>query len=277
MPTWTRTSGPSSPRRSVLRLIALSPALYLLGSLGSSTAYAQETSEPPLKGYSPVAELKWSRWPLDNMSSVTTRFGEATERGTHRGTDLGAVPYGTFPFIYAPADGTVVNFLNSYDAEYDQPTFGIAVCLDHEQTPWYSLYAHMTEAYVSVGDKVKAGQVIGKMGYTGTVLPKGPGGTHLHWQVCKSSQFPTDISYSTDPMAIPLVAASASTAGITEGRVREIVGEVLDSRKMERNFADSMTKRISGIHDATDPAKPLRDQLAGIRAATDLNNPDFIA
>ena len=49
-----------------------------------------------------------------------------------------------------------------------------------EVTAWY---AHLTERRVSVGDTVRAGQVIGTVGFQGHVIPQGPGGSHLHFEV----------------------------------------------------------------------------------------------
>lgn len=105
-----------------------------------------------------------------------------------------ACPEGT-P-IYAPAGGRVVDFVNSWTWFNGQQvrSFGNAVCLDHEHTPWYSLYGHMTETRVSVGDVVDAGDLIGISGATGVAY-----GAHLHWQVCRSAAFPVDITLSADP------------------------------------------------------------------------------
>jgi murein DD-endopeptidase MepM/ murein hydrolase activator NlpD len=41
-----------------------------------------------------------------------------------------------------------------------------------------TLYGHMTDIYVHMGDKVSQGQIIGKMGSTGRST-----GTHLHFEV----------------------------------------------------------------------------------------------
>lgn len=49
-----------------------------------------------------------------------------------------------------------------------------------EITAWY---AHLTERRVSVGDSVRAGQVIGTVGYQGNVRPTGPSGSHLHFEI----------------------------------------------------------------------------------------------
>jgi murein DD-endopeptidase MepM/ murein hydrolase activator NlpD len=72
--------------------------------------------------------------------------------------------------IYAPADGVVV-FTDSVIVR------GNATVIDHG---WgiYSAYGHQSEILVNVGDQVKQGQLIGRVGETGRVS-----GPHLHWEI----------------------------------------------------------------------------------------------
>lgn len=44
-------------------------------------------------------------------------------------------------------------------------------------------YAHLSARNVREGQTVQAGQVIGAVGYEGNVKPKGPGGSHLHFEI----------------------------------------------------------------------------------------------
>ncbi len=88
----------------------------------------------------------------------------------HSGLDFG-VCSDVKPFdIYAPAPGVVV---------FTGPLVvrGNATVVDHG---WgvYTGYWHQEEIYVSVGQQVSAGQLIGKIGQTGRVT-----GPHLHWEV----------------------------------------------------------------------------------------------
>ncbi|GAA3612686.1 hypothetical protein GCM10022236_13060 [Microlunatus ginsengisoli] len=44
-------------------------------------------------------------------------------------------------------------------------------------------YAHLSQRDVRVGQTIRAGQIIGRSGYTGHVIPAGPRGAHLHYEI----------------------------------------------------------------------------------------------
>ncbi|MBR4909711.1 MAG: peptidoglycan DD-metalloendopeptidase family protein [Clostridia bacterium] len=85
----------------------------------------------------------------------------------HKGVDLRA-PSGTA--IMAVAAGTVVSAGRS-------GSYGNCVVIDHGNG-LSTLYAHASKIYVSVGDKVSAGEVIALVGSTGYST-----GYHLHFEV----------------------------------------------------------------------------------------------
>ena len=116
------------------------------------------------------------QWPLPVPGTITSPQGYRTDPITgevsyHSGTDI-AVPEGT-P-ILAAADGTVTiaNGLDSWGGSY-----GYHVKLDHGGG-LITLYAHCSSICVTVGQQVKAGQVIAYVGHTGRAM-----GPHLHFEV----------------------------------------------------------------------------------------------
>jgi len=110
---------------------------------------------------------------LPAAASMFSAFGaERAYNGSdfnrhHTGADFAGAP-GT-PVIAAAAGRVVLaDTLNIR---------GVCVVIDHG---WgvYTLYAHMSDRYVNLGDFVQAGQAIGAIGSTGRAT-----GAHLHWEV----------------------------------------------------------------------------------------------
>jgi murein DD-endopeptidase MepM/ murein hydrolase activator NlpD len=110
------------------------------------------------------------RWPI--RGSVNSGFGPRRSPWSgapeqHEGIDIGS-PSGT-P-VAAPAAGTVV----TADARGD---FGKHVMIDHGNGV-RSLYGHLKEIEVKVGQHVEKGQVVGLVGSTGRST-----GPHLHYEL----------------------------------------------------------------------------------------------
>lgn len=119
------------------------------------------------------------RSPLAFNARVTSSFNPkrfhpiSKKVRPHNGTDFGA-PTGT-P-IRSVADGTVV-----YAGR--NGGHGNFVKIVH-QSPYKTSYSHLSKISVKKGQKVKQGQVIGKVGSTGAST-----GPHLHYQVWKNNKF----------------------------------------------------------------------------------------
>ena len=97
-------------------------------------------------------------------------FGRGYE--FHSGIDISA-PQGSK--VLATADGVVV-FAGWYG------DYGKTVIIRHP-SGYFTLYAHLSEIDVKKGQKVKAGDVVGRVGSTGRST-----GPHLHYEVIRDSK-----------------------------------------------------------------------------------------
>jgi len=111
-----------------------------------------------------------SIWPASG--TVTSEFGERRSTHTHKGIDI-ANNKGT-P-IKATANGTVI-------AVGSSGNFGRRIMIyhgtDENGTTYVTIYAHLSDFKVGIGEKVDQGDIIGLMGNTGFSK-----GSHLHYEV----------------------------------------------------------------------------------------------
>ena len=99
----------------------------------------------------------------------------------HTGQDFPA-PSGTA--LRSSDDGIVIRSEALRDGAGNYRSYGnlivVAVAGSPGTTVWY---AHLSRRDVTVGQRVRAGQKIGATGFTGHVIPAGPGGAHLHYEI----------------------------------------------------------------------------------------------
>ncbi len=111
-----------------------------------------------------------SIWPASGV--VTSEFGEVRITHIHQGIDIAN---NTGTPIRATANGTVI-------AVGTSGNFGKRIMIyhgtDENGTTYVTIYAHLSEFKVEVGEKVSQGDLIGLMGNTGVST-----GTHLHYEV----------------------------------------------------------------------------------------------
>lgn len=118
-------------------------------------------------------ELFWQKGFIIPVEGRTSgRFGgqrimNGKKMNPHMGMDI-AVIEGT-P-VKAPADG-IVTLSSNNNYFYS----GNVVIIDHGYG-LYTIYAHLKDATIKTGSKVKKGDIIGTVGKTGRVT-----GAHLHW------------------------------------------------------------------------------------------------
>jgi uncharacterized protein YgiM (DUF1202 family) len=115
------------------------------------------------------------RWPVDSQT-VTQYFGEnpqiyaAFNQAGHEGLDFVA-PVGSN--VYACADGEVFAVQQPSDGN----AYGLHVRIRHrvDNREYHTIYAHLSKVSVSVGQGIKAGDLVGLAGETGHTY-----GPHLH-------------------------------------------------------------------------------------------------
>jgi uncharacterized protein YgiM (DUF1202 family) len=115
------------------------------------------------------------RWPVDSRT-ITQYFGEnpqiyaAFNQAGHEGLDF-AAPIGAN--VYACADGEVFSIRKPSDGN----AYGLHVRVRHKANnrEYHTIYAHLSDVLTSVGQFVRAGDLIGLAGETGHTY-----GPHLH-------------------------------------------------------------------------------------------------
>ncbi|MST03986.1 MAG: hypothetical protein EXS49_00225 [Candidatus Pacebacteria bacterium] len=123
-------------------------------------------------------------WPVQGgyltQGYGSTAFALKTYRGKHHnGIDIGS-PIGT-P-VYSAEDGEIV-FTANQDSFCRGAGYGKVLVVKHDNN-LTTLYGHLSQYSVRVGQKVKKGEVIGYMGKTGWAT-----GPHLHFVVFVSATY----------------------------------------------------------------------------------------
>ncbi len=149
----------------------------LLGNRGGETAGMGGVTLPSGKDNTPGGSISW-QLPVPERTQVSSKFGPRDNSKTpgissnHRGVDYKLKENSN---VLAAADGVVTEVGNGGG-------YGNYIIIKHGAKS--SLYAHLNKALVSVGTKVRAGQIIaksgGRKGAPGAGASTGP---HLHFEI----------------------------------------------------------------------------------------------
>lgn len=138
-------------------------------------------------------------WPTDGGYTITTYFSAG-----HKALDI-FKGYGTN--IYAANNGVVTTVKAGCIAGNlaCNGRGGNYVIIKHNSSNYYTVYMHLKDIHVKVGDNVSKGQVIASMGNTGNVIPVPTAsspylGTHLHF--CLYIGEPYRGGYAVNPMRL---------------------------------------------------------------------------
>lgn len=110
----------------------------------------------------------------------------------HNGIDITGPGIHYQPAVAAEA-GTVIKAKGGCTHDYGTACscnsgYGNYVQIVHENG-LTTLYAHLAEIDVSVGQEVSLGETVGLIGATGNVVSSGGGGYHLHFGVIQDGAF----------------------------------------------------------------------------------------
>ena len=148
-----------------------------------------------------VASMDYRAWPTDGNYMITTYYSSY-----HKAIDIYSYN-GNGSSIYAANNG-VVTTVKSGCVVGDLSCNGRGgnyIVINHNHSNYYTVYMHLKDIKVSVGDVVSRGQVIGTMGNTGNVSPVPTSsspylGTHLHF--CLYIGEPFKGGYAVNPMRL---------------------------------------------------------------------------
>ncbi len=145
---------------------------------------AQHVSCRPNQPSIPAGQVVPRGEPLANSPRMTSPFGKrihprTKKESVHKGVDFSA-PMGTN--VFAPAVGRVAKV-------WSDETCGNGIMLTHSRR-YETVYCHLSQSVVRVGDEVSAGCLIGYSGNSGAST-----GPHLHYAIKYNGEYinPTEL------------------------------------------------------------------------------------
>lgn len=218
------------------------------------TSQPDEWSPPPLippLSRDPLGrDHYWLMRPVDS-NARTNRVNSSYPYGSdgperdnplrvHHGVDM---PNPIGERVRAAGSGVVIWAADGRQDETDffqnSPSYGNVIVIEHDfgyrgLTIW-TLYAHLSAAFVQAGDRVEGGQTIGLIGNTGRVT-----GPHVHFEVRMGATIDDNRYGSTYNPALWMVPYVGH--GVIAGRVTDFNGNLIDDADITiRNWANGLT------------------------------------
>jgi hypothetical protein len=248
IPDWLRTGGNFAfdvGQGGLTGLATGNPYVGLAGLVGGGAgAIANPYGGGGSTGYSFGASFGMGTQTQGAISPIMggvvgAKYGDTGKmwKGTHTGDDY-PCPVGT-PVV-AALDGTVFN---------DNPgqAYGKTVQIDHGNG-YQTLYGHLSEVSVSVGQTVKRGQIIGKSGDTGNVS-----GPHLHFEVRRGKNNPVN----------PSELKQAGGVAMAES-LSAILGTGSNLLSMGTSGVQATELKLSGVLGSKDTESLLKASVSGL-------------
>lgn len=158
-----------------------------------------------------------SRLPV--IGDVTLAHGDRAPGGaSHSGLDIKA-PKGAS--VFAPGDGVVVVATDRYA---DSAAWGKVVVIDHGHG-LTTRYAHLDSYSVKKGDRVRAGDIIAKVGVTGKTT-----GPHLHFETLRDGA-------EIDPQTVVIAATPAISPEGATNKTSPVISPALPADATRFSYA----------------------------------------
>lgn len=219
-------------------------------------------------------------------TKITSNYGsaESFRSSTHGGIDIGNAGNGPGVVnIIAAKSGEVIYPVNPNQTQYndngyygnkDGGGYGNYVKIKHSDGT-YTIYAHLSKDSITVtaGDVVEQGQVIGKMGNSGSST-----GTHLHFEVRIGSDshagrvYPLDYVDPENPRPMSYGSGNSFSLTTTVLSKEEFVAKMQDyyNRTKKEGFYNNFVVNAEEIYDAS-LRNNVNPELVVVTAGTEQN------
>lgn len=184
------------------------------------------------------------------MQLISTNGITQGMHGTYNAVDIGPSPD---PYYYAPEDGIVT----LADSAPGDSTCGTR--LKVKGATGEHGFCHNDIIYVKLGQAVKRGQKLAKMGYTGLTDPDNvPAGTHVHWILNINGVWvypPTKVNQSFIKLGEVIVSKDALTATEVDLTYLGVVHRHVDPSGAKTWLGKPFTKLVTALRASSEYAK----------------------